>query len=137
MKKLFLLSIVVASMLSSCGGIKATVADDPYAKESQAIVEKWMAAYRNLDAEALLSLYSSDLTWRDCGFNINCDFEGLADLQGVVPVAFREKDFKVQALDGWRDGFGSALCCRGIRRLSGGGVDNLFQEYRQREDSDS
>jgi len=97
MKKLFLLSIVVASMLSSCGGIKATVADDPYAKESQAIVEKWMAAYRNLDAEALLSLYSSDLTWRDCGFNINCDFEGLADLQGVVPVSFREKDFKVQA----------------------------------------
>ena len=97
MKKLFLLTFVLVFVLTGCGGVMARVPDDPYAKESQAIVQKWIAAYHDLDAEALLSLYSNDVTWRDCGLNINCDVERLVDLQGVVPPSFKEKGFKVEA----------------------------------------
>jgi ketosteroid isomerase-like protein len=106
MKKLFLVTLLFALTLSACGGVKATVSNDPVAKESQAIVEKWIAAYHDLDAEALLSLYSNDVTWRDCGFNINCDVERLVDLQGVVPISFREKSFKVEAQSYMVTGFG-------------------------------
>ena len=97
MKKLLILTLALAFMLSACGGVKTRVPDDPYAKESQAIVEEWIAAYHSLDAEALLSLYSNDITWKDCGFNTSCDVERLIDLQGVVPPSFKEKGFKVEA----------------------------------------
>jgi hypothetical protein len=96
MKKLFLSITVLAFMLSACAGVRARVADDPYARESQAIVEKWIAAFHNLDSAALLSLYSNDITWRDCGFNINCDVERLVDLQGLVPPSFKENGLKVE-----------------------------------------
>ncbi len=97
MKKLFLATFLFALTLSACGGVKSSVPNDPYAKESQAIIEKWIAAYHNLDAQALLSLYSNDVTWKDCGFNFNCDFERLVDLQGVIPLSFKEKGLKVEA----------------------------------------
>ena len=97
MKKLFLATALLAVALSACGGVKATVPDDPYAKESQAIVEKWIAAYNDLDAQALLSLYSNDLTWKDCGMNYSCDVGRLMDLQGVVPMSFRGEGFTTEA----------------------------------------
>jgi ketosteroid isomerase-like protein len=106
MKKLFLVILLFTLTLSACGGVKSSVPNDPYAKESQAIVEKWIAAFHNLDAQALLSLYSNDVTFWDCGLNINCDVGRLVDLQGVVPLAFKEQGFNVEAQSYMVTGFG-------------------------------
>jgi hypothetical protein len=95
MKKLLLVTILIALTLTACAGVKATVPDDPYSKEAQAVVEKWIAAYDTLDAQALLSLYAEDVTWRDCGFSLECDVERSFDMQGVVPNSFRQGDIKV------------------------------------------
>jgi hypothetical protein len=97
MKKPFLATVLLAIGLSACGGVDARVPDDTYAKESQAIAEKWISANHELDAQALLSLYSKDLTWRDCGMNYSCDVLSLADLQGVVPLSFRNEGFTAEA----------------------------------------
>ena len=96
MKKLLLVTFLFTLVLSACGRVEAMVPDDPYAKESQVVVEKWIVAFKDLDAEALLSLYSDEVTFVDCGYNINCDTERLVDLQGAVPIAFREEGFKVE-----------------------------------------
>jgi hypothetical protein len=96
MKKLFLLTLFFVFLLSACGGVEARVPDDSYAKESQAVVEKWIAAFNDLDAEALLSLYSNDFTFMDCGLNYSCDYEDLGSLGGFVPQSFRGEDFKVE-----------------------------------------
>ncbi len=93
MKKLFLLILVSSFTLTACGGIKATVPDNPYAKESQAIVEKWIAAYQNRDGAALLSLYSDDIVYSFCG-NTNCDRSGLDELKGVVPDSLKDPEVK-------------------------------------------
>jgi hypothetical protein len=97
MKKLFLVTLLFALTLSACGGGKAMVPNDPYAKETQVIAEKWIAAFHNRDGAALLSLYSNDLTWRDCGFNVNCDVERLVDLQGLYPGTLKDNSLKVEA----------------------------------------
>ncbi len=96
MKKPFLATALLAVAVSACGGVKARVPDDPYAKESQAIVEKWIAAFNDLDAQALLSLYANDLTWKDCA-HYSCDVEPLMNLQGAVPMSFRGEGFITEA----------------------------------------
>jgi hypothetical protein len=96
MKRIFFPVIVFVFLLTACAGVKARVPDDPYAKESQVVVEKWIAAFRDLDAEALLSLYSDEVTFVDCGDNFTCDVEDLVNLQGVVPLSFRQEGFKVE-----------------------------------------
>ena len=96
MKKLFLLTLFFVFLLSACGGVEARVPDDPYTKESQVVVEKWIVAFKDLDAEALLSLYSDEFTFVDCGLNFTCDVEDLVNLQGVVPLSFRQEGFKVE-----------------------------------------
>jgi hypothetical protein len=106
MEKLLLLTVFCSLLLSTCGGVRATVADDPCASESRAIVAKRMAAHHSLDAEALPALYSSDLTSRDCGFNINCDVERLVDLRGAVPLSLREPGFGVEAQSYMATAFG-------------------------------
>jgi len=96
MKRIFFPVIVFVFLLTACAGVKARVPDDTYAKESQVVVEKWIAAFRDLDAEALLSLYSDEVTFVDCGLNFTCDVEDLVNLQGVVPLSFRQEGFKVE-----------------------------------------
>jgi ketosteroid isomerase-like protein len=95
MKKLVLLTLVCAFALSACGGVKATVSNDPYAKESQAIVEKWIAAYQKRDAQTLLSLYANGITWRVCS-GTTCDSYGLSSLTYEVPQTFKHQNFKVE-----------------------------------------
>ena len=94
MKKLCLLNIFFAIIFTACGGMKATVPDDIYAKQTQGIVEKWIAAYKNKDANALLSLYSDDLTWKLCT-GATCDTALLSIVKDAAPVTFAHPSFKV------------------------------------------
>ncbi len=94
MKKILYLIIVLAMALSACGGVKATVPNNAYAKDSQMIVEKWIAAYRNRDGAALLSLYSDDIDYSFCG-TTNCDHTYLDELKGVVPDSLKNPEVKI------------------------------------------
>ncbi len=71
MKKLLVVTIFLAVLLAACGksGVRADVPDNPEGKAAQAIVEQYIAAYKNNDADALVSLYSDELVWMDYGFN--------------------------------------------------------------------
>lgn len=84
MKKHLFLIIVLALVLSACGAIKATVGKDPDSKATQAIVEKWIMAYRNRDVNGLLSLYSDDVVWSECSTD-KCDRYGLSVLKYYIP----------------------------------------------------
>jgi hypothetical protein len=95
MKKLFLLTLVFAFMLSACGGVKATVGDDAYSKETQVIVEKWIAAFQKRDANALWSLYSNDLTWKDCSA-VTCFTLSLVTLKDELPPYFADPKFQMK-----------------------------------------
>jgi hypothetical protein len=44
MENLFQLIVFLILILTACGGIKAAVPDNNYAKETKTIVDKWMAA---------------------------------------------------------------------------------------------
>ncbi|MCL4875123.1 MAG: nuclear transport factor 2 family protein [Anaerolineae bacterium] len=108
MKRLSLLAIFFVFTLSACGGVKTTspnspdaqasqftVPDNPNAKASQAIVENWIVAYQTSEAEALLSLWSDDITWSACT-NSPCAAYYLADLKHYVPRDFKNPEFKVE-----------------------------------------
>ena len=75
------------------GEIKATVADDPQARAIQAIVEKWIAAYQNRDAQALLSLYSDKITGTFC--NETCVDYRINMVKIAVPEFLSHPEFKV------------------------------------------
>jgi PBP1b-binding outer membrane lipoprotein LpoB len=62
MKKYIFLTVFFIALLSACSQTKppANVDDNPEAKASQAIVEQYISAYKNNDADALLALYSDD-----------------------------------------------------------------------------
>ena len=93
MKKLFLLTCVLALALTACGGVKATVPNNAYAKESQALVDKWIAALQNRDGAALLSLYSDDIVYSLCG-TTDCLRYQLVELKGLVPDGLKEPQVK-------------------------------------------
>lgn len=95
MKKLSLLTIFFALMLSACGGVQSTVPDDPNAKASQVIVEKWIAAYQTSDADALMSLWSDDIAWTAC-IDSPCSSYYLGELKYFVPRDFKNPKFKVE-----------------------------------------
>ena len=95
MKKLFLLTFFFAIALSACGGNEATVPDNTYAKETQQIVEKWIAANQNRDAEALMSLYSTDLSFVECN-GATCDVSTYAELDYGVPLDLSRPEYKVE-----------------------------------------
>ncbi len=89
MKKLLLFACLFALALSACGGIKANVSKNAYAKESQVLVERWLAAYRDWDASALLGLYSDDIVYSFCG-TTDCERYQLAELKGAVTDSFKD-----------------------------------------------
>lgn len=117
MKKLSLWTLLFALMLSACAGIDvtptdsldepvtqlavenkeidATVPDRPAAKDSQAILEKWIAAYQTSDADALLSLWSEEIAWTACAAS-PCASYALAELKYYVPRDFKNPEFSVQ-----------------------------------------
>ncbi len=95
MQKLLLLSCLAALALNACGGIQATVGRDPGQKAAQPIVEKWIAAYHQRDAAALLSLYSPHMTWRSCT-GPACDAFPLSALQASLPGDLANPAFVVK-----------------------------------------
>jgi len=97
MKKLLIPTLALAFLLSACGGVKATVGSDPYSKQTQALVEKWIAAYRTRDTTAVLSLYSDDVTWSECSAS-PCDRYGLSDLKYYMlsDKGFGNPGFKIE-----------------------------------------
>jgi ketosteroid isomerase-like protein len=94
MKKTLVFAIVFALALSACAGVKADVPDNEAAKVKQAIVEEWMAAYQAYDAEALLSLYSDDMSWMDYGYNDDPYHKVV--LKGAVHEWFASEALKVE-----------------------------------------
>ncbi len=106
MKKLFLLALVLVFVLSACGGVKATVGDDAYARQTQAIVEKWITAHQNRDANALVLLYSPDYTLRDCSL-MPCDVETtLANMKEGSAGYFDDPNFKMNVKSYFVTAFG-------------------------------
>ena len=69
MKRDFSLLIALVILLTACGRIKVDVPDTTAARITKSIVEQWITANRNYDAEAILSLYSDDITWIDHGYD--------------------------------------------------------------------
>jgi|WetSurSiteA1Bulk_404760.scaffolds.fasta_scaffold15998_1 hypothetical protein len=71
MKKYIFLTVFFIALLSACSQTKppANVDDNPEAKASQAIVEQYISAYKNNDADALLALYSDDYVFNDYGLD--------------------------------------------------------------------
>ncbi len=108
MNKLPLFVIVFAFALTACsGGVKATVGRDTSSKATQAIVEKWMTAYENRDAQALLSLYSDDVVWSECSGG-TCYRIGLSELKNYVPseMVLGNPGVKVEPQSYFVTGFG-------------------------------
>lgn len=93
MKKTILLAIAVALTLAACGGIKADVADNDVARATQAIVEKWIAAYQTYDPSTLISLYSDDITWIDYGKNDGPHHGGM---NGLIHSTFDSQVYKLR-----------------------------------------
>ncbi len=94
MKKILFPILVLAFVLTSCGGVKATVSNNAYAKESQALVDKWVAAYHSRDSATLLSLYSDDVVYSFCG-TTDCSRYGLTELKAYLPIDLSEKTIKI------------------------------------------
>ena len=113
MKKILILNFALAFVLSACGDIKATVPDNSYAKASQAIVEKWIAAQNNRDAKALLSLYSDDMTLRFCN-KPTCDQYSLSDLRSMVLSDMATPGFKEEVQSYFLTKFGEWAVVQGL-----------------------
>jgi hypothetical protein len=114
MKKLVLLTLFFAFILSACGGVKATVGSDPYSKQTQAIVEKWIAALNNRDATALVSLYSNDYTLRDCSL-MPCDVETtLPAMKEGYAGYFNDPNFKMKIQSYFVTAYGRFVIIQGI-----------------------
>jgi ketosteroid isomerase-like protein len=67
----YILFILILLILTGCNPSKevANVANNPESKATQAIVEQYISAYKNFDADALLALYSDDYIFMDYGLN--------------------------------------------------------------------
>lgn len=72
MKKVIFLALALVLMLSACGGVQATVPNDTYSKQTQAIVENYMKAVKNHDSNVLMALRADDYVFSDCTKSANC-----------------------------------------------------------------
>ncbi len=110
MKKLILVTLYLALILSACGGTKttptevkptetiitATVANDDGARATQAIVDQWVNAFQKRDAELLLSLWSDSIDWKVC--SSDCSSYGMSTLKNYVPSDLSRASFQVNVL---------------------------------------
>jgi len=62
-------TIFLVFVLAGCGQVKADVPDTPEALATQALVEKYITATLNKDADNLMALYADDVFWMDYGGN--------------------------------------------------------------------
>jgi hypothetical protein len=73
-----------------------TPASTDSAPASKEIVERWIAAYQDRDAAALLSLYADNVTWLDCSTSSLCDAYYLGTLKLYVPRDFSNPRFELE-----------------------------------------
>jgi ketosteroid isomerase-like protein len=95
-KKVIVIVILIAALaLTGCGGVKADVPENAAARATQALVERYIAANQEYDADGLIALYADDLFWMDYG-----SIEGpisLGNLRHFVPETMEEKSYKLRA----------------------------------------
>ena len=92
MKKILVVTLFTMLFLTACGGIKADVPDNPDAKATQALVEKYIETNLTYDADGLMALYADDLFWMDYGGNDGPLTRG--NLDYFVHETMAAKDFK-------------------------------------------
>ncbi len=110
MKKLILVNLYLALLLSACGGLKATstevkptetkvmatVANDDGARATQAIVDQWLDAIQKRDAKLFLSFYSDSINWTMC--SLKCSSLGIDTLKTYVPRDFSRASVQMNIL---------------------------------------
>jgi len=69
MKKIFVLAMVIALILTACGQVKTNIPNTKDAKAAQAIIENWISANKANDVDKLMSLYADNIVWMDYGLN--------------------------------------------------------------------
>jgi len=79
MIKRIAVTIFLVLVLAACGQVKADVPDTPDALATQVLVEKYMAATLNKDADSLMALYAEDALWMDYGGNLGPVTKGNLD----------------------------------------------------------
>lgn len=94
MRKISVITIIFAILLSACGQVKTSVPNTPQAKASQAILEEYISTNAAHDPDKLLSLYADDVVWMDYGMN-----DGpwdKADLDYYIGSGLSQDEIKVQ-----------------------------------------
>jgi hypothetical protein len=71
MKRAICLIMLLFVMLTACSSSKesARVADNPSSEAAQSVVERYITAYRDYDAEALISTFHDNYTFMDYGMD--------------------------------------------------------------------
>jgi len=94
MIRIFVGIICAALMVASCQQVEQQVPDTPQAHTTQSLVEKYIDANLNYDADSLMSLYSEDLFYMDYGIQAGPLTRG--NLDYFVHETMSAKDFKLE-----------------------------------------
>lgn len=92
MKRKLMLFIILAVALSACGGVKTDMPDTPEAEATAVIVEQYITANLEYDADGLMALYADDLFWMDYGGNDGPLTKG--NLDYFIHETMAARDFK-------------------------------------------
>lgn len=88
MKKLFILAVALAIVLSACGQQGAGASETP------ALVKAWISAYESKDADKFIALYSDDVYYAD--WAIGAFITGKDGWSSGVRSTFPEEGFAVK-----------------------------------------
>lgn len=96
MRRLLILSLILAILGSGCfqAGKVADVPENPQAKETQALVEKYIHAITEYDPAPLESLFSEDFIYSDYGRFIRTETKGNIIL--LLEEAMSRRDYKAK-----------------------------------------
>ena len=91
MKKIVLITLVFASLLTACGQAKAIVPTKEQ-KASQAILEQYFSSDKAGDIDKHMSLYADNIVWMDYGLNDGpYDKKGLDAMRRMSTSGVKEK----------------------------------------------
>ena len=93
MRKLNAIFILIVFTLCACGQVRADVPDNPEAKATQNIVEEYIIANEDYDADLLVGLYSDKLVYFDYGMSIGPINKG--NLDYFIHETMAARDFKL------------------------------------------
>ena len=106
MKKLFILAVAIAIILSACGQQGAGVS------ETQALVKAWVSAYESKDADKFIALYSDDIYYAD--WAIGAFITGKDGWSSGVRSTFPEEGFAVKVTSYFISSDGRSAAVEGI-----------------------